>query len=153
MLAAAPRRTHLCSMTQTSDSLIRDILTRTRRIALVGASAKLERPSHGVMQFLLEKGYDVVPVNPGLAGQDLLGQPVAASLSDIEGDIDMVDIFRASEHVPGVVEEALERFPDLATVWMQLGVIHEEAAQAARARGADVVMNRCPKIDYPRLMG
>lgn len=140
-------------MTQTSDSLIRDILTRTRRIALVGASAKPERPSHGVMQFLLEKGYDVVPVNPGLAGQDLLGQPVAASLSDIEGDIDMVDIFRAPEHVPGVVEEALERFPDLATVWMQLGVIHEEAAQTARARGADVVMDRCPKIEYPRLMG
>lgn len=140
-------------MTQISDSLIRDILTRTRRIALVGASAKPERPSHGVMQFLLEKGYDVVPVNPGLAGQDLLGQPVAASLSDIEGDIDMVDIFRASEHVPGVVEEALARFPHLATVWMQLGVIHEDAAQTARARGADVVMDRCPKIEYPRLMG
>lgn len=136
----------------TTDTQIKDILTRTRRIALVGASANPARPSHQVMQFLLKAGYDVVPVNPGLAGQTLLGQPVAASLSDIEGDIDMVEIFRQSDHVPAVVEEALAHFPRLGTIWMQLGVEHEGAAEMARARGVDVVMNRCPKIDYPRLM-
>lgn len=136
----------------TTDTQIKDILTRTRRIALVGASANPARPSHQVMQFLLKVGYDVVPVNPGLAGQTLLGQPVAASLSDIGGDIDMVEIFRQSDHVPAVVEEALAQFPQLGTIWMQLGVEHEGAADMARARGVDVVMNRCPKIDYPRLM-
>lgn len=134
------------------DSQIKDILTRTRRIALVGASANSSRPSHDVMQFLLSKGYDVVPVNPGLAGQTLLGKQVVARLDDIEGDIDMVDIFRRSVHVPQVVDEALARFPHLGTIWMQIGVEHEAAAQVARARGVDVVMNRCPKIDYPRLM-
>ncbi|MDO5758727.1 MAG: CoA-binding protein [Rhodobacterales bacterium] len=134
------------------DSQIKDILTRTRRIALVGASANPARPSHDVMQFLLSKGYDVVPVNPGLAGQTLLGKQVVARLDDIEGDIDMVDIFRRSVHVPQVVDEALARFPHLGTIWMQIGVEHEAAAQVARARGVDVVMNRCPKIDYPRLM-
>jgi len=136
-----------------TDAAIRDILKRTGRIALVGASANPARPSHGVMRFLLSKGYDVVPVNPGLAGQTLLGQPVAGHLSDIEGDVDMIDIFRAPEHVPGVVDEALARFPDLQTIWMQLGVVHEAAAQTARARGVEVVMDRCPAIDYPRLMG
>ena len=134
------------------DSQIKDILTRTRRIALVGASANPARPSHDVMQFLLSKGYDVVPVNPGLAGQTLLGKQVVARLDDIEGDIDMVDIFRRSVHGPQVVDEALARFPHLGTIWMQIGVEHEAAAQVARARGVDVVMNRCPKIDYPRLM-
>lgn len=134
------------------DGQIRDILIRTRRIALIGASANPARPSHEVMQFLLNKGYDVVPVNPGLAGQMLLGKKVVARLDDIEGDIDMVDIFRQSDHVPQVVEEALARFPHLGTIWMQIGVEHEAAAQVARARGVDVVMNRCPKIDYPRLM-
>ncbi len=137
----------------TSDTQIKDILTRTRRIALVGASANPARPSHGVMQFLLRAGYEVVPVNPGLAGQTMLGQPVVASLSDIEGDIDMIDIFRQSHHVPALVEEALEQFPRLGTIWMQIGVVHEGAAETARARGVDVVMNRCPAIEYPRLMG
>ncbi|WP_113911216.1 CoA-binding protein [Roseovarius dicentrarchi] len=136
----------------TTDTQIKDILTRTRRIALVGASANPARPSHDVMKFLLEKGYDVVPVNPGLAGQTLLGQPVVASLRDIDGDIDMIDIFRQSAHVPALVEEALAQFPRLHTIWMQLGVMHDGAAQTARARGVDVVMDRCPKIDYPRLM-
>ena len=135
-----------------TDDHIRTILQRTRRIALVGASANAARPSHGVMRFLLNAGYQVVPVNPGLAGQTLLGQNVAASLTDIEGDIDMIDIFRAPEHVPGVVDEALARFPDLQTIWMQLGVIHEGAAEAARARRVDVVMDRCPAIEHPRLM-
>ena len=136
-----------------TEDMIRDVLKRTRRIALVGASANPARPSHGVMRFLLAKGYDVVPVNPGLEGQSLLGQEVIGHLADIEGDIDMIDIFRASEHVPGVVDEALARFPALQTIWMQLGVIHEAAAEAARARGVVVVMDRCPAIEHPRLMG
>ncbi|MEI4260361.1 CoA-binding protein [Roseovarius sp. D0-M9] len=135
-----------------TDDMIHKILQRTRRIALVGASANPARPSHGVMRFLLAKGYDVVPVNPGLAGQSLLGQQVVGHLADIEGDVDMVDVFRASEHVPGVVDEALVRFPDLGTIWMQLGVVHEGAADTARARGVDVIMDRCPAIEYPRLM-
>ncbi len=136
----------------TTDTKIKDILSRTRRIALVGASANPSRPSHEVMQFLLRAGYEVVPVNPGLAGQTLLGQPVVASLSDIDGDIDMIDIFRQSDHVPAIVDEALAQFPRLGTIWMQIGVEHEGAAETARARGVDVVMNRCPKIEYPRLM-
>jgi predicted CoA-binding protein len=95
----------------------------------------------------------VVPVNPGHAGETLFGQKVVARLSDIEGGVDMVDIFRRSEHVPPIVEEALAAFPGLRTVWMQIGVEHEGAAEMARARGVDVVMNRCPKIEYQRLFG
>lgn len=136
-----------------TDQLMTQILQRTRRIALVGASANPVRPSHGVMRFLLNAGYDVVPVNPGLAGQTLLGQKVAASLADIDGDIDMIDIFRRPEHVPAIVDEALAAFPDLQTIWMQIGVVHGEAAEVARARGVDVVMNRCPAIEHPRLIG
>ncbi len=136
----------------TADSQIKDILSRTRRIALVGASANPSRPSHEVMHFLLRAGYEVVPVNPGLAGQTLLGQPVVARLSDIDEDIDMIDIFRQSQHVPAIVDEALAHCPELGVIWMQIGVVHEDAAEAARARGVDVVMNRCPKIEYPRLM-
>jgi predicted CoA-binding protein len=143
----------LHGMTEINDSLIRTILTRTKRIALVGASANPVRPSHGVMRFLRAAGYEVVPVNPGLAGKTLLGQPVVASLSEIEGHIDMIDIFRAPEHVAGIVDEALEHFADLATIWMQIGVVDEAAAAKARARGVDVVMNRCPKIEHARLMG
>ncbi|MFX0541412.1 CoA-binding protein [Roseovarius sp. S4756] len=135
-----------------TDDTIRQILKSTRRIALVGASANPARPSHGVMRFLLGKGYEVVPVNPGLAGQTLLGQEVVAHLADIEGDIDMVDVFRSPEHVPGVVDEALAALPNLQTIWMQLGVVHEEAAETARARGVEVIMDRCPAIEYPRLM-
>ncbi|WP_138933612.1 CoA-binding protein [Roseovarius arcticus] len=136
-----------------TDQLMTLILQRTRRIALVGASANPARPSHGVMRFLLNAGYDVVPVNPGLAGQTLLGQKVAASLADIDGDIDMIDIFRRPEHVPAIVDEALATFPDLQTIWMQIGVVHDEAAEVARARGVDVVMDRCPAIERPRLIG
>ncbi len=136
-----------------TDQLMTQILQRTRRIALVGASANPARPSHGVMRFLLNAGYDVVPVNPGLAGQTLLGQKVAASLADIDGDIDMIDIFRRPEHVPAIVDEALAAFPNLQTIWMQIGVVHDEAAEVARARGVDVVMDRCPAIERPRLIG
>jgi len=136
-----------------SDSHLREILTRTRRVAVVGVSMNPVRPSYYVARYLSLKKYEVVPVNPGHAGQMLFGQRVVASLSDIEGEVDMVDIFRRSEHVPPIVDEALEMFPALRTIWMQIGVEHPEAAARARARGADVVMNRCPKIEYQLLFG
>jgi hypothetical protein len=136
-----------------SDSHLREILTRTRRVAVVGVSMNPVRPSYYVARYLSLKKYEVVPVNPGHAGQMLFGQKVMASLSDIAGGVDMVDIFRRSEHVPPLVDEALEAFPGLRTIWMQIGVEHPEAAARARARGVDVVMNRCPKIEYQRLFG
>ena len=136
-----------------SDAFLRDILTRTRRIAVVGVSMNEVRPSYYVARYLTLKGFDVVPVNPGHVGKVLFGKTVVGSLQEIEGEVDMVDIFRRSEHVPPIVEEALARFPDLRTIWMQIGVINEAAAELARARGVDVVMNRCPKIEYQRLFG
>ena len=135
------------------DAELRAILERTRTIAIVGVSANAVRPSFYVARYLQLKGYRIVPVNPGLAGQMLLGETVYADLSDIPDAIDMVDIFRRSEHVPPIVDAALDRWPDLQTIWMQIGVVHEEAAARARARGVDVVMNRCPKIEYQRLFG
>ena len=135
------------------DSHLRAILTRTRRIAVVGVSMNPVRPSYYVARYLSLKKYEVVPVNPGHAGQMLFGQRVVASLSQVEGRVDMVDIFRRSEHVPSIVDEALEAFPDLQTIWMQIGVQHREAAAKARARGVDVVMDHCPKIEYQRLFG
>ncbi|KEO60985.1 CoA-binding protein [Thioclava indica] len=137
-----------------TDADLRDILTETRVIAVVGISNKPERPSHEVAQYLQAKGYRIVPVNPGLAGQTLLGETVYADLGAIPDDlgVDMVDIFRRSETVPEVVADALAHLPGLRTIWMQLGVVHEGAAQQARAKGVRVVMNRCPKIDYPRVM-
>ena len=136
-----------------SDAHLRKILTRTKRIAVVGVSMNEVRPSFYVARYLKLKGFDVVPVNPGHAGKQAFGAEVVASLSDIEGRVDMLDIFRRPEHVPPIVEEALECFPNLQTVWMQIGVVNEEAAEMARARGVDVVMNRCPKIEYQRLFG
>src|SRR6056297_620068 len=136
-----------------SDSHLREILTRTRRVAVLGVSMNPVRPSYYVARYLSLKKYEVVPVNPGHAGQMLFGQRVVASLSQIEGRVDMVDIFRRSEHVPSIVDEALETFPDLQTIWMQIGVQHREAAAKARARGVDVVMDHCPKIEYQRLFG
>ncbi|MEL7012953.1 MAG: CoA-binding protein, partial [Pseudomonadota bacterium] len=128
-------------------------LTRTRRIAVVGVSLNEVRPSYYVARYLALKKFEVVPVNPGHAGKIAFGQKVVATLSDIEGDVDMVDIFRRSEHVPPIVDEALSCFANLQTIWMQIGVYHEGAAEAARARGIEVVMNRCPKIEYQRLFG
>jgi predicted CoA-binding protein len=139
-------------MTATDDD-IRDILTRVRTIAVVGMSANPARPSHFVAAFLASKGYRVVGVNPGLAGQTMLGEPVYASLTEIPFDIDMVDIFRVSADVPPVVDEALERFPDLTAVWMQVGITNPAAAAKARARGVMVVEDRCPKVEHPRLIG
>jgi len=136
-----------------SDTHLRTILHRTKRIAVVGMSLNEIRPSFYVARYLSLKGFDVVPVNPGHAGKTAFGQTVVARLSDIKEPVDMIDIFRRPEHVPPIVDEALEMFPDLQTIWMQIGVWHEEAAAKARARAVDVVMNRCPKIEYQRLMG
>ena len=130
------------------DAAITRILSETGRIALVGASDRPDRPSHGVMQFLLSRGWLVTPVNPLLAGQTLLGQPVAASLEDA-GPLDMVDIFRASDKAGEVVDEAIRL--GARTVWLQLGVIDLAAADRARAAGVNVVMDRCPAIEAPRL--
>lgn len=136
-----------------SDSHLKSILTRTRRIAIVGMSLNEIRPSFYVARYLKLRGFEVIPVNPGHAGKTSLGQTVVASLSDIEGEVDMIDLFRRSEHVPPLVDEALSLWPNLQTVWMQIGVWHNEAANKARDRGVDVVMNRCPKIEYQRLFG
>lgn len=135
------------------DDHLRAILRRTRRIAVVGASANEVRPSFYVARYLALKGFDVVPVNAGHAGKRLYGRTVVGALSDIEGGVDMVDIFRRPEHVGPIVDEALELFGGLQTIWMQIGVVNAQAAETARARGVDVVMNRCPKIEYQRLFG
>ena len=142
-------------MTEYSDALLRDILTTTRVIAVVGVSPNPVRPSYYVARYLGLKGFTVIPVNPGHAGQDILGQPVYADLASIpkEAHVDMVDIFRRSEAVPGIVEEALAELPDLKTIWMQIGVSHADAAAMAEARGIRVIQNRCPKIEYQRLFG
>ncbi|WP_439528536.1 CoA-binding protein [Pannonibacter sp.] len=136
-----------------TDDLIRRVLSETRSIAIIGASANEVRPSFFVTKYLIAKGFEVWPVNPGLAGKELLGRPVHGRLSDIPVPVDMVDIFRASDAVPGIVDEALG-LPELPKViWMQLGVEHEEAAATAEAAGLTVIMNRCPKIEYGRLSG
>jgi predicted CoA-binding protein len=130
------------------DELVREILTTTRRIAVVGASNKPERPSFGVMRFLIGRGFEVVPVNPGLAGTEILGRPVVGSLA-AAGALDMVDVFRRSAEVGEVVAEAVRL--GARTVWMQLGVVNQAAAAVARAAGVRVVMDRCPVIEMGRL--
>jgi hypothetical protein len=134
-----------------SDSYIRGILNTVKTIAMVGASEKNNRPSYFAFKYLLERGYNMIPVNPGQAGHDLLGRKVYARLSDIPEPIDMVDIFRASQFAPAIVEEALALNPRPRVIWMQLGVHNDEAAAMAEAAGLKVVMNRCPKIEYGRL--
>ncbi|WP_037255342.1 CoA-binding protein [Roseobacter sp. SK209-2-6] len=136
-----------------SDVLLKQVLQEVKRVAVVGVSMNPIRPSYYVARYLSLKGYEVVPVNPGHAGKMLFGQEVKARLSDVEGQVDMVDIFRRSEAVPPIVEEALSCFPSLKVVWMQIGVEHGEAAALAEARGVTVIQNRCPKIEYQRLFG
>ena len=131
-----------------SDASIRHILESTRRIAVVGASAKSWRPSHGVMRFLLEQNYDVTPVNPGLAGQAIHGRGVVARLDDAV-PLDMVDVFRNAAFAGDVVDAAIRL--GARTIWMQLGVIDQSAAERARAAGITVVMDRCPVIEQRRL--
>lgn len=133
------------------DAALRRILAAAKVIAVVGASPNEARPSFGVMRFLLSKGFRVIPVNPGQAGRAILGQPCFADLAGIGEPVDMIDVFRASDAVPGIVEEALALAPRPAVIWMQLGVRHDEAARRAEAEGVTVVMNRCPAIEYARL--
>lgn len=134
-----------------SDAYIRGILNTVKTVAMVGFSPKENRPSYFVFKYLLERGYRVLPVNPGQAGKEVLGQKIYASLSDIPEPIDMVDIFRGSEHVLPIVQEALALQPKPAVIWMQLTVHNDEAANLAEDAGIKVVMNRCPKIEYGRL--
>ncbi len=133
------------------DSYIRGILNTAKTIAMVGASAKENRPSYFAFKYLLERGYRMIPVNPGQAGQQILGQTIYARLADIPEPVDIVDIFRASPYALAVVQEALTLKPRPQVIWMQLGVRNDEAAALAEANGVKVVMNRCPKIEYGRL--
>lgn len=136
-----------------SDAHIRAILDSVKSVAVVGASLKNVRPSYFVVRYLIDKGYSVFPINPGHGGETLLGRAVYASLADVPEPIDMVDIFRGAEHARGIVEEALALDPRPKVIWMQLGIRSEEAAAMAEAAGLQVVMNRCPKIEYGRLSG
>ncbi len=134
-----------------SDDYIRGVLRDVKTIAMVGASANTVRPSYFVLKYLRERGYDVIPVNPGQAGKPILGTAFAARLADIRQPIDMVDVFRASDQVMGVVDEVLKLEPLPKYFWMQLGIRNDEAAARLEAAGVKVVMNRCPKIEYGRL--
>ena len=138
---------------QYSDDLLKDVLKRTKVIAVVGVSTNPVRPSYYVARYLSLRGYRVIGVNPGAAGQMLFGQKIVAGLAEIEAPVDMVDIFRKPDAMPAIVDEALEVCPDLRTIWMQIGVEHAEAAAKAEARGITVIQNRCPKIEYQRLFG
>ena len=133
------------------DTYIRGILNTVKTIAVVGVSANVSRPSYFVFKYLLERGYRMIPVNPGLAGQHLLGRMAYATLVHIPEPVDMVDVFRASQHVLPIVVEALEMKPRPRVIWMQLGIRNDAAAELAEANGLKVVMNRCPKIEYGRL--
>ncbi len=135
------------------DDTIRGILTGVKRIAMVGASANSARPSFFVLKYLSERGFTMLPINPGLAGGAILGLPVYARLADAPGPIDMVDIFRNCEAAGAIVDVALALDPLPRAIWMQLGVRNDAAAARAEAKGVKVVMNRCPKIEYGRLSG
>lgn len=134
-------------------NLILDILKTTKNIAMIGASPNPARPSYGVMRFLLGKGYHVIPINPGHAGKDIQGQKVYASLADIEEDVDMVDVFRAADQLSSVVDEVLAMKRQPKVIWGQLTVRDDAAAAKAEAAGLTVIMDRCPAIEYPRVVG
>ncbi|WP_414833244.1 CoA-binding protein [Afifella sp. YEN Y35] len=136
-----------------SDDFIRSILTDTKTIAVVGASPKAVRPSYGVSQFLIRQGYEVYPINPGEPDETIEGRAFLPSLAEVPVAIDMVDVFRRSEAVGGVVDEILKLQPLPKVIWMQLGVRDDAAAARAEAAGIKVVMDRCPKIEWPRLLG
>jgi hypothetical protein len=136
-------------MIVSDDAGIRRILETNKTIAIVGLSPKEDRPSNGVARFLMARGYTVIPVNPGQG--EILGQPCYASLKDIPVKVDMVDVFRNAADVPPIAAAAIEI--GARTLWLQLDIVHEGAAQIAAAAGLDVVMDRCPKIEYPRVMG
>ncbi len=137
------------------DATLRDILSTVRTIAMVGASGDWKRPSFFAMKYLQRRGYRVIPVNPGRAGTEILGETVYASLADIPVDIDMVDVFRSAEAALGVAEEAvaLKEEKNIKVLWMQLGIRNDAAAELATAAGIEVIMDRCPKIEFARLSG
>jgi len=134
-----------------SDDYIRGILNTVKTIAMVGASEKENRPSYFAFKYLLERGYRMIPVNPGHADETMLGQKTYAKLADIAEPVDLVDIFRGSQYAPAIVQEALALTPRPQVIWMQLGVRNDQAAALAESNGMKVVMNRCPKIEYGRL--
>jgi predicted CoA-binding protein len=134
-----------------TDDQVREILENVRTIAIVGFSQNEEKPANWVARYLQDQGYRVIPVNPGLAGQTQIGETVYARLVDVPEKVDMVDVFRAAEHVDGIVEEAMARSQRPDVIWTQIGVVNEAAAEKARAAGMKVVMDRCPKVEIPRL--
>ena len=133
------------------DAYIRGILNTAKTIAMVGISPKDNRPSYFAFKYLLERGYNMIPVNPGQTGKEILGRKVYARLADVPEPIDVVDVFRAAPYAPAIVAEALALKSPPQVIWMQLGVRNDEAAATAEAAGLKVVMNRCPKIEYGRL--
>ena len=137
------------------DALIARILRSVKTIAMVGASANEARPSYFAMKYLLDKGFNIIPVNPGQSGKEILGQKVYARITDLPPPVDMIDIFRNSEAAGPITDEAIANKDRLGVkiLWMQLGVINEEAAKRAEEAGLTVIMNRCPKIEYGRLSG
>ncbi|RUM21229.1 CoA-binding protein [Rhizobium vallis] len=135
-----------------TDDYLAEILRSIKTIALTGASPNPARPSNGVMGYLLSRGYEVIPVNPGQAGKQIQGRTVYTRLADIPVPIDMVDVFRAAEYLDGVVDEAMALKPLPKVIWAQLGVRDDAAAAKAEAAGIKVIMDRCPAIEYPRLI-
>ena len=142
-------------MNTSTDSRLKSILSGTKTIALVGFSAKPDRPSYRVAEYLARNGYRVIPVNPGLAGQDFMGETIVGSLDEIPADakVDFLDIFRRPDHIPPVVEAAIAALPDLKTVWVQLGLTSEVARAMAEGEGLAYVEDRCTKIEHERLLG
>ncbi len=136
-------------MPLTGDRDIAGVLTRIRSIAVLGFSNNPARPSHQVTRFLIEEGYEVYPVNPGLAGQQLLGRAVYADLAELPITVDMVDVFRQSHYLAGIVEQMIKL--QIETLWTQLDVVDDAAASEAENSGIEVVMDRCPAIEVPRL--
>ena len=138
-----------------SDALVRRVLSQTRTIAMVGASGNWKRPSFFAMKYLQKKGYRVIPINPGRAGDEFLGETVYAKLADVPAPIDMVDVFRNSDDAVGVIDDAigLKDEKQISTLWLQLGVRNDAAAARAEDAGLTVIMDRCPKIEYGRLSG
>jgi predicted CoA-binding protein len=138
-----------------TDAEIKAVLRYVKTIAMIGASANEQRPSYFAMLYLQNKGFDIHPVNPGQAGKEILGRTVYASLKDVPAPVHMVDVFRGAEAVPGILDETLAEKDRLGIryFWLQLGVVHEEAAARAEAAGLTVIMDRCPKIEYGRFSG
>ena len=137
------------------DETLRQILSKVRTFAMVGASANWKRPSFYAMKYLLKKGYRVIPINPGSAGKEILGQQVYASIADYPGDLDMVDIFRSSEDAYDITKDVIANMDEkhIKVLWMQLTVRNDKAAELAEDAGLTVIMNRCPKIEFARLSG